>query len=90
MFNLLKNKWEYVILPDVKDAVCVQINKGTYKGLVYSYGKVQFAGPPTEEGKLNVRFEYTIHKNPKDIKESPELVNFLGDLLVEIIERENG
>lgn len=78
--------WSYVEKPG--EALCaIRINRGPWKGIVYRYGKVKF-GSETVAGRLPMKFEYTILDNPSSVNvesSSQAFVNFIGDILTEII-----
>lgn len=59
----------------------LEVQTGQFVGTVYSYGEVKF--PEGEEPIL--WFEYTIHESKGDTN-SEEFKNFIGDILVEIID----
>ena len=69
---------------------CIKITEGKYKDVIYHYGKVAFA-PESEkkpDGKLPMKFDYTIDKNPKDLDllENQKFINYIGDILIELLE----
>ena len=48
---------------------CVKLTEGKYKDVIYHYGRVAFA-PESEkqpDGKLPMKFDYTIDKNPNNL-----------------------
>ena len=69
---------------------CIKIAEGKYKDVIYHYGRVAFA-PESEkkpDGKLPMKFDYTIDKNPKDLDllENQKFINYIGDILIELLE----
>ena len=69
---------------------CIKITEGKYKDVIYHYGKVAFA-PESEkkpDGKLPMKFDYTIDKNPNDLDllENQKFINYIGDILIELLE----
>ena len=69
---------------------CIKITEGKYEDVIYHYGRVAFA-PESEkkpDGKLPMKFDYTIDKNPKDLKllENQKFINYIGDILIELLE----
>ena len=69
---------------------CIKITEGKYKDVIYHYGRVAFA-PESEkkpDGKLPMKFDYTIDKNPKDLDllENQKFINYIGDILIELLE----
>lgn len=78
--------WSYVEKSDTPFC-SIRINQGPYKGLVYYYGRVQFS-PPGTDGPIKMKFEYTVIESPKGFQETQEVVDFLGEILSQIIEEE--
>jgi len=67
----------------------IKLVEEKYLGIVYKYGKVQFASEPKEDGTLPMRFEYDIIKNPDEIKfDQQEFIDYIGDILVELLEKQ--
>ena len=67
----------------------IGIKKGKFHGVVYKYGKVSI-GEETEKGDLPLRFEFDILDNnliPKE-KFGEDWTNLIGDILVDIIDRQ--
>ncbi len=72
------------------DYSCIKITEGKYKDVIYHYGRVAFA-PESEkkpDGKLPMKFDYTIDKNPNDLDllENQKFINYIGDILIELLE----
>jgi hypothetical protein len=69
----------------VDENIPIRITEGKYEGLVYRYGKIGFI----EEGEvLRCNFTYDVLENPKDITEDQELVDFLGEIVIDVLEDE--
>jgi hypothetical protein len=69
----------------VDENIPIRITEGKYEGLVYRYGKISFI----EEGEvLRCNFTYDVLENPKDITEDQELVDFLGEIVIDVLEDE--
>ena len=69
---------------------CIGIKEGKFAGVVYKYGKVSI-GEETEKGNLPFRFEYDILDNnmiPREQFDDDNFFNLLGDILVDIIDRQ--
>ena len=62
----------------------VKILKGKYKDVVYCYGEVKLKENP-EKGECTLSFSYQIQKAPKELEENSEFVNYIGDVLKELI-----
>jgi len=65
----------------------LKVLKGPYKGVIYTYGKVQITG--TEEAPV-LKFDYTIEDVPKPKKKSKldkskTFKNFMGDVLTSLL-----
>jgi len=72
-----------------EDHTYIKLVEEKYLGIVYKYGKVQFASQPKEDGTLPMRFDYEIIKNPDEIKfDEQEFINYIGDILVELLEKQ--
>lgn len=72
---------EYELLDDDSNGQrLIHLTSGPFKGIIYSYGKVQFI----EEGEtLRLKFEYDLEESYQ-IDEA-EFKNYIGDILVELI-----
>ena len=69
---------------------CIGIRKGKFEGVVYKYGKVSL-GDETKDGNLPFRFEYDILDNnmiPREEVDDKNFFELLGDILVDIIDRQ--
>ena len=63
----------------------IRITEGKYEGLVYRYGKINFE----EDGEfLRCNFDYDIIANPNGITEDQDLINFLGEIVIDVLEDE--
>ncbi len=85
-----KNKPYVFVQRDKDDFSCIKITEGKYKDVIYHYGRVAFA-PESEkkpDGKLPMKFDYTIDKNPNDLDllENQKFINYIGDILIELLE----
>ena len=75
-----------------EDHTCIKLTEGQYEGIIYKYGKVGI--PPKvkedDEGRLPLTFDYTVVKNPKDldILDNQEFINYIGDILVELLDEQ--
>ena len=71
---------------------CVKLTEGKYKDVIYHYGRVAFA-PESEkqpDGKLPMKFDYTIDKNPNNLilLDNSEFIDYIGDILLELLEQQ--
>ena len=63
----------------------IRITEGKYEGVVYRYGKINFS----EDGEhVRCNFNYDILENPNSITEDQEFINFLGEIVVEVLDEE--
>ena len=60
---------------------------GKYKKMVWQYGTVKF-DEDKEAGNAKVKFDYYILDNPKNLTEDKKMINFLGDVLIDVIDKQ--
>ena len=70
------------------DYSSIKITEGKFKDIIYHYGKVSFAPEENADGKLPMKFDYTVDKNPKDIDllDNQEFIDYIGDILIELLD----
>ena len=75
---------------DESKKTCVKLLEGPFKDTIFYYGKVVFAGKENAEGHMPLRFDYTITKNPNDLDllDNPDFIDYIGDILIEIMEKQ--
>ena len=82
---------QYVFITNKnEDMQCIGIKEGKFAGVVYKYGKVSI-GEETKKGNLPFRFEYDILDNnmiPKEEFDDKNFFKLIGDILVDIIDRQ--
>ena len=85
-----KNKKYTFAQREGDDFSCIKLTEGKYKDVVYHYGKVGFAKNENKDGTLPMKFDYTIKQNPNnlDLNENVEFLNYIGDILIEILEQQ--
>lgn len=66
----------------------IRITEGDYKGLHWTFGTVSFGEEPDDNGDLSCKFDYVLHENPTNIEEGQELIDFMGEILIEVLDRE--
>ena len=73
-----------------KDYSCVKLTEGKFKDVIYHYGKVEFAKEETADGKLPMKFDYTVIKKPNDVDtlDNPEFIDYIGDILIELLDEQ--
>ena len=82
--------WRYVFAQqEGKDYSCVKLTEGKFKDVIYHYGKVSFAAEENPDGKLPMKFDYTVDKNPNDIDllDNQEFIDYIGDILLELLDK---
>lgn len=84
-------KSKYVLLEHKEDPelVGITLTDEKYKGIIYSYGKVNFNADDIKEEKetAELNFKYTILHNEHDydVEGDPELKQLMGQILVSMI-----
>ena len=70
------------------DYSSIKLTEGKFKDIIYHYGKVSFAPEENADGKLPMKFDYTVDKNPKDIDllDNQEFIDYIGDILIELLD----
>ena len=71
------------------DFSCIKILEGKYEGIIYKYNNVKLSQTENADGELPLKFTYDIMANPNDddIK-SIDFRNYIGDILVEVMEEQ--
>lgn len=85
-----KNKPYVFVQREQDDFSCIKLTDGKFKDIIFHYGKVGFAKDPNPDGTLPMKFDYTIKQNPNnlDLNENQDFLNYIGDLLIEILEQQ--
>jgi len=81
-------KYQLIETNDNKDSLintAIVITEGDYAGTKWLYGKAYFN--QTDNGQMIMKFEYELLDEEAD-QASPELIDIMGDILVEILEKE--
>ena len=82
----MATKYSYQENPS-NEVMGFKIEEGTYKDVIYTYGKVNFI-EDEESDKLRLKFEYDVHENPtKQNTDSSDFINVIGDILAIEVER---
>lgn len=73
----------FVVVESRKTGVdALKLTSGPYRGIIFSYGKVNF--DEQDDGTCKLHFDYEVHENHMEyVKE--EFEQYIGDLLVFII-----
>ena len=71
------------------DYSSIKLTEGKFKDVIYHYGKVSFAAEENPDGKLPMKFDYTVDKNPNDIDllDNQEFIDYIGDILLELLDK---
>ena len=78
-------KYSYQENPQ-SDLTGFKIEEGTYKDVIWTYGKVQ---PIEESEKLRLKFEYNVHENPNECNtDNEDFINIIGDILAKEVEKD--
>lgn len=74
---------------DTDDYTCIKLIDDKYLDVVYKYGNVAFARDENSEGKLPMKFDYDILKNPNNVDtDNQDFINHIGDILIELLEQQ--
>jgi hypothetical protein len=76
-YQLLDEDWNGMQL--------IKLTASPYEGIIYTYGRVRLV---EEDELLRVQFEYDIHKNPGNEIERESFRNYIGDILIELLEKD--
>ncbi len=76
-------EYTYVNHPASEKRQAIKINTGEYAGIVFHYNQVSFY---EEDDTPHVKFDYDILNG--DDPNTEEFTNLLGDIVVDILERE--
>ena len=70
------------------DYSSIKLTEGKFKDVIYHYGKVSFAAEENADGKLPMKFDYTVDKNPNNLilLDNEEFIDYIGDILLELLE----
>ena len=71
------------------DYSSIKLTEGKFKDVIYHYGKVSFAAEENPDGKLPMKFDYTVDKNPNDVDllDNQEFIDYIGDILLELLDK---
>jgi len=69
---------------DAHEQYGIEINTPPYEGVVFSFNRVRFWENTGETA--TVKFDYTIHKHPGKFSADKAFENFIGDILVELLD----
>ncbi len=82
-----KNKRYVFVQREEDDYTSIKLTKGTFNGVIYKYGRVQFADKENEDGLLPMKFDYDILENPYKVElDNKEFLDYIGDILIELMD----
>ncbi len=95
MANNIKKIWELTDSKENPQIGAIKINEGEFSGLVYQYGEVNFneredIQTEGEDSQMEAKFKYNLIENPNDLEENQDMMNFMGDILVELLDEQLG
>lgn len=85
----IREQYVFITTKD-EEMQCIGIKKGKYAGVVYKYGKVSL-GEETDKGNMPFKFEFDILDNnllPREQFDGDEFPKLIGDILVDVIDRQ--
>ena len=62
----------------------IKLTEHPYSGIIYTYGAVQLL---EEDDLLRIKFQFDIHQNPNIDFDKDVFRNYIGDILVDLIEK---
>ena len=82
--------YQYVFAKNDKHT-SIGIKGGPYEGVIYKYGEVSISEEENPDGTLPFKFQYDIldHNGFKKEDFETDFFDLIGDILVDIIERED-
>ena len=86
----LKTEQKYEMTPRPEDKQMPFVFTGIagkYKKMVWQYGTIKF-DEDEENGQAKVKFDYYILENPKNLTEDQKMVDFMGDVLIDVIDKQ--
>ena len=88
----MKKKFVYVEKPE-SDFTSIKLIDGPYNELIYTYGKVTVSESNGESETASLTFDYYVEEIPpiiektrKELESDEDFVNYIGDVLVQILE----
>ena len=82
-----KNKKYVFVQREEDDYTSIKLTKGTFNGVIYKYGRVQFSDKENEDGLLPMKFDYDILENPYKVElDNKEFLDYIGDILIELMD----
>ena len=88
ILNKTKRIWELTDSKINPQIGAIKINECDYSGLLYQYGEVNFN--ERDDDQMEVKFKYNMLENPNELEENQDMMNFMGDILVELLDEQLG
>jgi hypothetical protein len=78
--------YELVENEKISDKIAIKLIGGEFGGMIYLYGVVTI----TEEDPPKLQFDFEVMKNPNKVKykDSKDFEDVMGDILVELIDKQ--
>ena len=84
-------KYEFTESESYKTRVPITITEeGDYNGFKFVYGTIKFVEVGEDDENMGLNFTYEILENPNNVEENQELIDTMGDILVDVLESEMG
>tara|TARA_Y100000034_G_C6713799_1_gene315429 strand:+ start:61 stop:402 length:342 start_codon:yes stop_codon:yes gene_type:complete len=81
----MNQKFQLIANSDTTFTPIEIIEEGKYCGLIYNYGKTELI---EQDDQARLKFDYVILSNPNNIEEDQDFVNYIGDILAEILDKQ--
>jgi len=81
-------EYEFVDGDSHKDRSIIQITEGDYDGMQFVFGGIKFVAIEGNEDNMGLNFTYDILENPNETELESDLVDVLGNILVNVLETE--
>ena len=78
-------EYTYVNHPAAEKKQAIEIKNGEYAGIVFHYNQVSFY---EQDDVPHIKFDYDILNEDKEDPQTEDFNNLLGDIVVDIMERE--
>lgn len=75
---------------DVDGGYWIELLEEPFEGIRYSYGKVEFVEPKTEDGDATLKFDYSVYDQRLvlQLENDIQFHKVIGDILVGLIEKQ--
>jgi hypothetical protein len=84
-----KNKNYVFVQKDSDQFTSIKLLDEKFNGVIYRYGKVAFGKEENADGKMPMKFDYDVIRNPSNVDtESEEFINVIGDILIEVLDEQ--